>query len=143
MFVTVLGRHAGVTPDDGSRTPFADVPENSYYSGYLNWASENRIVLGTSIDQFSPNDLVTREQMITMIHRYLSHRNVTLSNVLEEIQTFSDTALIAPYAKQAVETLQGGGIILGKENNRFDPQGTATRAEVATILQRLDRAMES
>ena len=92
MFVTALGRLAGIDQADYKTGKFTDVKADAYYAPYVNWAAEKGIVNGTSATTFSPDTNITREQMAV--------------------------------------------IMAGKGGNRFDPKGTATRAEVATVLRR-------
>lgn len=136
MFVTVLGRLAGVTADMNRTSDFTDVPEGQWYTPYVAWAAENKIVEGYGNDLFGPDDLVTREQMCAIITRYLKAEGYELT-VQAEAADFTDSDSISEWAKEAVNYCQTRELIVGKDNNRFAPQDNSTRAEAATILRRL------
>ncbi len=134
MFVTVLGRLHGVdTTAISAKTKFTDVNSSEYYAKYVKWASDNGIVNGTGTTTFSPLANVSREQICAMMVRYCNFAGITLKNVNTPM-TFRDASKISDYAKAAVAACQKGGIVNGKDGGMFDPQGKATRAEVATIM---------
>ena len=132
MLVTVLWREAGSPQVDDM--PFTDVSEGSYYYTAIAWAAKNNIVNGIGDNLFDPEADVTREQMAAIIERYAKSSGIDLE-VTREYAAFADADKIADYAKPSVEALYCAGIINGKDNNLFDPQGSATRAEAATILR--------
>ena len=101
----------------------------------MEWANQNNIVNGTGDGQFSPDQSITREQMAAILVNYAKATGFTLPKVHEE-NTFADSADISTWAKDAVKSTQMAGVLVGKGNNHFDPQGTATRAEVAAMLRR-------
>lgn len=107
----------------------------SYYLGYVEWASKNGIVKGTSTTTFAPDSAITREQMAMIMQNYAKAIGFNLPKVHTEIN-FADNAKISTYAKAAVKQMQMAGVLTGKNDNRFDPQGTATRAEVSAVLKR-------
>ena len=85
MFVTVLGRMAGVEEDRTATSKFTDVKAGSYYAGYVAWAAEQDIVRGTSETTFSPNAKVTREQMATMMYRYAKAQGLDVTGGSEDV----------------------------------------------------------
>ncbi|WP_037373100.1 S-layer homology domain-containing protein [Anaerovorax odorimutans] len=135
MFVTALGRLAEVDVSDYAKSSFTDVKSDVYYMGYIEWASKNSIVNGVGNKYFAPNQFVTREQMAVVMSNYAKTVGYTLPKVYVE-NTFADNAKISAYAKEAVKEMQMAGIISGKNDNLFDPQGTATRAEMSAVLHR-------
>ena len=135
MFVTVLGRLANVNVESYNESSFADVKSHAYYMGYIEWASKNNIVKGIGNGNFAPDQSITREQMAVIIMNYAKTMDLKLTQVHEE-NTFDDSAKISDYAKDAVKQMQMAGILSGKNGNLFDPQGTATRAEVSAMLHR-------
>ena len=135
MFVTALGRLAGVDPADYQSGKFTDVKADAYYAPYVNWAAKTGIVSGTTDTTFAPDTNINREQMAVIMKNYAVKLGYTVPKALEAV-TFADNASISSWAKEAVESMQQAGILAGKTNNRFDPAGTATRAEVATVLRR-------
>jgi hypothetical protein len=135
MLVTVLGRFYGADVSAYDDSAFSDVTADKYYAGYVAWAKESGIVNGTGDDRFSPDAEISRQDLAATVMRYadFAGRNfpVTLA-----YSAFEDDSAIADYAKNAVQTMYGGGIMNGKPGDRFDPQGNATRAEVAAVLHR-------
>ena len=135
MFVTALGRLAGIDPESYKTGKFTDVKADAYYAPYVNWAAEKGIVSGTSATTFSPDTNITREQMAVIMAGYAKKMGYDLP-VVHEAVTFADNAQISSWAAKEVKAMQQAGIMAGKGGNRFDPKGTATRAEVATVLRR-------
>ena len=135
MFVTALGRLAGINPADYQNRKFTDVKADAYYSPYVNWAASKGIVSGTTSSTFAPDSNITREQMAVIMKNYADKMGYSIPKTLEAV-TFADNAQISSWAKDAVKAMQQAGVLSGKENNRFDPQGNATRAEAATVLHR-------
>ena len=135
MFVTALGRLAGVDPTDYQASMFNDVKEDAYYAPYVNWAAKTGVVSGTTDTTFAPDTNINREQMAVIMKNYATKLGYTIPKTLEVVN-FADSAGISSWAKEAVKSMQQAGILAGKTNNCFDPAGTATRAEVATVLRR-------
>ena len=135
MFVTALGRLAGVDPTDYQASMFTDVKEDAYYAPYVNWAAKTGVVSGTIDTTFAPDTNINREQMAVIMKNYATKLGYTIPKTLEVVN-FADSAGISSWAKEAVKSMQQAGILAGKTNNCFDPAGTATRAEVATVLRR-------
>ncbi|MBQ7160833.1 MAG: S-layer homology domain-containing protein [Clostridia bacterium] len=139
MFVTVLSKVAGADLSGYASGPFRDIPAGKYYLKAANWAFANGIVSGTAEGVFSPNASITRQEVCLMIQKYLRYKGVTCREN-ETSGLFADDAKIAKWARSAVYTMRGIGIISGKPGNLADPKGTATRAEVATMIKKLDEA---
>ena len=135
MFVTALGRLAGINPDSYKAGKFTDVKADAYYAPYVNWAAQNGIVEGVTATTFAPDTNINREQMAVIMANYAKKLGYDLPKTLQAV-TFADNAQISSWAKNAVRAMQQAGILAGKNGNKFDPKGTATRAEVATVLRR-------
>lgn len=135
MFVTALGRLAGINPDSYKTGKFTDVKADAYYAPYVNWAAQTGIVTGITATTFAPDTNINREQMAVIMKNYAAKLGYDLPQTLKAV-TFADNANISSWAKDAVRTMQQAGILAGKNGNKFDPKGTATRAEVATVLRR-------
>ena len=135
MFVTALGRLAGINSDSYKTGKFTDVKADAYYAPYVNWAAQNGIVEGVTATTFAPDTNINREQMAVIMANYAKKLGYDLPKTLQAV-TFADNAQISSWAKNAVRTMQQAGILSGKNGNKFDPKGTATRAEVATVLRR-------
>ena len=135
MFVTALGRLAGIDPASYQTRSFSDVKADACYAAYVEWAAKQNIINGTGEGLFSPDTPVTREQMAVIMTNYAGQMGYSIPTTLKE-NTFTDHSAISAWAAEAVGAMQTAGIITGKDGNRFDPQGSATRAEVAAALRR-------
>ena len=135
MFIAALGRLAGVDPAGYQTGTFTDVKADADYAPYVNWAVSKGIADGTSDTTFSPDSSITREQMAVIMKNYAAKLGYAVPKTLEAA-TFADNENISSWAKKAVKSMQQAGVLAGKTNNRFDPKGTATRAEVAAVLRR-------
>ncbi len=129
---TVLYRHAKsptvtVSPD------FTDVKEDTWYTRAVAWAQESNIVSGYGNGRFGTNDPVRREDIAVIFWRYAGRPEVGKD------AEFADMSKVSGYALEAVDWARANGIVSGKGNNRFDPKGCATRAEVATILMNFSK----
>lgn len=137
MFVTVLGRYAGVDASaaETSVSAFVDVAPGSYYYGYVGWAVENGIVLGFSETVFGQADFVTREQVAVFLYRYaqLVGLDTSVDSIATPSSNFQIGEKISPWALKAVTWAMNKGIMRGIDNN-LDHQAEATRAQVAQIL---------
>ena len=135
MFVTALGRLAGVNPADYQTRSFTDVKADAYYAAYVEWAAQKNIAGGTGEKLFSPDVPVTREQMAVMMVNYAGQMGYSIPTPLAAV-TFVDNDKISAWAAKEVTAMQRAGIVKGKDGNRFDPQANATRAEVSAVLRR-------
>ena len=128
MLVTILYRHAGSPAAQPAN--FTDVSTDTWYSNAAGWAATEGIISGYSDGRFGPNDPVTREQLATILWR--TDGSPTASGAGQ----FADQSAIALFATRAVAWAWEQGIVSGKEGNRFAPQDSATRAELAVMLHR-------
>ena len=135
MFVTVLHRLAGSSTANGE-SQFVDVASGTWYNEAVAWAAANGIVLGVSETEFAPHLEITREQMAAMVYRGL-HIFAPNSFATQMHFIFEDADEISPFANNAIQTLANMGIMQGNSDGTFNPQGLATRAEVAAVLQRI------
>ncbi|CUQ42541.1 leucine-rich repeat protein [Hungatella hathewayi] len=136
MFVTVLGRLAGIDPAAyPSSSRFSDIPATAYYAPFVEWAVSKEIVNGTGAASFEPDRPVTREEMAVIMQRYAGKLGYTLPKE-REAEIFADNATITSDMKDAVQAMQQAGVMNGKGGRLFAPQDTATRAEAAAVLRR-------
>ncbi|MEG1968327.1 MAG: S-layer homology domain-containing protein [Clostridia bacterium] len=135
MFVTALGRLAGADVSGYQKSSFADIKSTDYFMSYVEWASKNGIVKGTSATTFAPNAAISRQEMAVIMTNYAKAMNYTLPKTRTAV-IFADNANIASWAAEAVKSMQMAGVIMGKDGNRFDPTATATRAEASAVLRR-------
>ena len=136
MLVTVLWRYANA-PKPGAN-PFTDVPNGKWYTDAVAWAAENGVVNGVGDGKFEPDGSVTREQMATILYRYAQKTGIDTSKHTE-LSAFPDASRVSAYARAPMQWIVAEGVIGGSRENGQDwlnPQGNATRAEVATILMR-------
>lgn len=133
MLVTVLWRLEG-SPAAGS-SDFADVANGSWYDKAVAWANEEGIVTGISDASFAPNAAITREQMATMLYRYAKYLGLNTA-AKADLSDYADADKISAYAVDAMAWAVRAGLINGVTADTLAPAGTATRAQVATILVR-------
>ena len=140
MVVTVLGRLAGIDIADHSGDSFDDVDTAQWYAPYVKWAAELGIVSGVGNNNYAPDADISRQDLAVILYNYAVKMGITLLET-ETAADFDDGSNIASYAAAAVTAMQKAGIISGKPGNVFDPQGIATRAEVAAMLHRFCEAV--
>lgn len=136
MLVTVLWRYAG-EPTEGENI-FTDVGSDTYYTKAVAWAACNEIVGGVGNGKFDPNGNITREQMAAILYRYATKLGIDTSKCAD-LTSFPDANKVSSWASEALSWANAEGLITGSKignNNYLDPQGNATRAQVATILMR-------
>ncbi len=134
MVVTVLWRMAG-SPETTAAPAFTDLTQ-SWYRPAVAWAAANEVTGGVSPSLFAPDKPVTREQLVSFLYRYRQGTGKSVSFDEDALDAFSDVAKVSPYAKDALCWAVSAGVIGGETGNRIDPQGQATRAQLAVILER-------
>lgn len=112
---------------------FTDVVEGSWYADAVNWAAANDIVSGYGDGIFGPNDNITREQMAAILYRYAEYKGYDVSAV-GDLSQFNDADNVSEWANEVMSWAVGAGLINGMGDGSVAPQGTATRAQVATVL---------
>ena len=133
MIVTILYRMAG-EPAVTGMCSFKDVAAGAYYEKPVIWAAENEIVGGYSASTFDPDGAITREQMAAILYRYAKFCGYDVTASVE-IDKFSAADTVSSYALTAMKWASAEGLINGS-GSKLDPQGSATRAQVAAILMR-------
>ena len=134
MLVTVLYRLEG-SPAILPGTDFIDVPASAWYSSAVTWGKLRGIIDGVGGGKFAPEEEVTREQAATILLRYTSYKGYPIS-AFADLSAFGDRGSISSYAQGAMSWAVAEGLISGVGNQRLDPQGNATRAQLAVILMR-------
>lgn len=140
MVVTVLGRYANPSVSNFAASRFNDVTDRAYYAPYVEWAAETGIVSGMGDNSFAPDAPVTREQMAVILINFSHATGLSLPEGTSEAAPFTDYEEFSNWAADAICEINKLGIISGRPNGRFDPKGTATRAEVAAMLTRFIKA---
>ena len=134
MMATILWRMEG-SPAPKGKNGFTDVEAEKWYTDAVTWTAENGIFAGYGKDKFGPDDPITREQLAAIFYRYADYKGYDLT-VKGNLDKFKDADKITDYAKTAMQWAVGSGLMKGKSGNLLDPQGTATRAEIAAMLHR-------
>lgn len=145
MIVTILYRLAGSPdmPESNWGYPYIDVDAAAYYSTPVYWARVNDLVTGYSDDQFGPDDAITREQLAAILYRYANHLGLDTDTdfIPDKYYDFSDYQSVSRYATNAMSWCVNKGIVNGSDG-RLNPQGTAARAEVATMLMNAENILD-
>ena len=134
MLVTALWRLEG-EPEASGASGFPDVKPDAWYAEAVDWASQTGLVSGTGAG-FDPEGSVTREQIASILYRYAKLKGWDVSKTAS-LQDFADGADTSAWATRAMEWAYAEKLITGKDGKCLDPQGQASRAEVAAILMRL------
>ncbi|MBQ1372045.1 MAG: S-layer homology domain-containing protein, partial [Oscillospiraceae bacterium] len=144
MFVVVLARIAGAETDNKTAA-FTDTPAGRWYTGAAAWAAGEGVVNGVGDGKFAPNRSISRQDLCTMVYRYLHGRGLDAKLPGGQNTSFIDAGDISDYAKDAVEICASVGLVAGFSERdgslSFRPGATATRAQTAMILMRLDRLL--
>lgn len=134
MLATVIYRLEGspaIMPTD----KFTDVPDSAWYAHAVAWCQLRGIVNGVSADRFAPNAKMTREQAAAMLLRYSAYKGYAIHG-FADLDAFRDADRISSYALDAMRWAVSVELLNGVGNQRLDPQGNATRAQLAAILMR-------
>ncbi len=139
-FVVALANYSGedITTEECDR--FADVKTAHWYYRATAWAANKGIVSGTSDNTYSPSKQISRQDLCLMLMNYLKYMEIELEADMSEL--FADDAKIGSWAKEAVYAIKTAGIVAGMGENKFDPRGNATRAQVAQMMMQFDKFME-
>ena len=121
-------------PEAPGAAGFTDVAAGAWYADAVNWAAARGIVKGYDTGAFGPEDSVTREQLAAILYRYAQAKGYDTTQGGMAVREFSDSASISDWAQEAMAWAVNAQVLSGKGNGVLDPQGTATRAEVAQML---------
>ena len=141
MVVTILYRLAG-EPDVSGDVSFTDVEPGLWYTDAVLWAAQKGIVNGISETEFAPSGDLTREQLATVLYRYAESMGYDVS-AQADLSGFPDAGDIQDYATEALSWAVAEGLLQGFEDDSLQPGGTATRAQIATILMRFLAAVSA
>lgn len=131
--VLILWRLAG-KPDPETTARFDDLTKD-WYRDAIAWAAEEGVAEGVGQGRFAPEETITREQLVTMLYRYARYQAYDVS-ASANLNRFADSDAVSGFAANAMRWAVSENIILGKEGGRLDPQGAATRAEIAAVFER-------
>ena len=140
MLATLLWRLEGEPAVTGAAS-FTDVAAGTWYTDAVAWAASEGVVNGVGDGSaFAPNDTITREQMAVMLYRYAQYKDYDVTQGGMAAREYADYESISSWAVPAVEWAVNAGLISGTSATTLSPQGSATRAEIATILMRFVEA---
>ena len=120
-------------PESTGVNPFADVKADMWYTDAIVWANANSIVAGYDDSTFGLGDSITREQLAAILYRYAQLKGYDVTEKAD-LTGYTDSASISSYAVEAIQWANANGIVNGMTETTLAPQGTATRAQVATML---------
>ena len=135
MLVTILYRLDG-SPEVNQNSPFEDVPTDTWYTTAVAWGVSNGIVAGYGNGNFGPSDPVTREQLATILYRYVAYRGGDTS-ASSPLDGYTDEEAVSVWAEKSLEWAVGAHIISGTDTKALLPGGHASRAEAAQMLMAL------
>jgi hypothetical protein len=136
-FLTMLANTIkGLDVTQSTPAGFTDVPATEWYYNYVNWGFEKGIVKGIDDVSFDPNGKITREQMAIMLDNLTESTDLILPETHAGM-SFTDDALISPWAAESVNRIVSSGLMGGYPEGDYKPQGNATRAEAATVVYKL------
>ena len=133
MIVSMLARLEGV--ESAESAGFTDVAADDWYATAVNWAASVGITSGTGDGNFSPNAAITREQLAAILMNYAQYKGQDTS-ARATLDTYNDAAAISSWANDVMSWAVAEGLLTGVTNDQLQPQGNATRAQVAAILER-------
>ena len=138
MAAAILYRMAG-SPEVTDTASFSDVKDGAWYAQAVAWAAENGIFSGMPDGSFHPDDAITREQLVTVLYRFLQSQGRTLS-ASGDLSQFRDADRSGDWAAEALSWAIGANVLRGNGDRTLNPDGTTTRAELAQILLNYMRA---
>ena len=135
QLVTMLHRLAGSPAVEGE-SPFTDVHAGAYYADAVIWANRNGIVMGYDDGTFRPDEVITREQIVTMLHRYVVMLEKD-NGARDDLSAFNDLDMLHSYALEPIQWAVANGVVNGMSETVLGPRGYATRAQTVTMLHRI------
>lgn len=148
MFVTVLGRRALIDKSRYSGSSFSDVKVGQYYAPYVEWATGIGIVNGTGNGRFSPEGFITREDLITLLYRYVQYcsdtpeASLALGPFAGDYSKYSDRGQVSSYAQEPMKWAVSCKFVTGVTGTTIAPKNKATRAQVAKIFMESDYLLD-
>lgn len=136
MLVTILWR-LEKNPVPTKDCYFTDVNSNMYYYEAIKWALAENLISGYDANSFGPDDSISREQLATILYRYMSYKNADISCTMDDLYVYEDYDKIEPYAVEAFKWAVENKIITGISEKELSPKGSAVRCQVATMLKRI------
>lgn len=147
QFASLMVRVLGVSGSGENLTasPFKDVPDTAWYAGAVRDAYASGLISGYPGGLFKPEALISRQELAVLAWAALNFKRDTAAQIEARLSgvsplasfedTFRDSSIVAPWAREAVAYLAAAGIMKGRSGGMFAPLDTATRAEAAVILK--------
>lgn len=136
VLVTALARLADADVSSYKTSSFTDVAKDKYDLPYIEWAYKKNIIQGVGNGQFAPDRAITREEIAAILTNYAKAIGYQLP-VTREVIIFADNSSISSTYVDAVKAMQQAGIMMGENNNKFNPKAYVTRAEFTAMLHHL------
>lgn len=133
MLVAVLYRLS--QSEEMAENIFTDVEDGKWYTEAITWAAQNNIVSGYGDGKFGPEDILTREQMVAILHQYSKFTGYDVSKK-DDLSAYQDADKISDWARDKMQWAVGNGLIKGVGDNQVSPQTGASRAQFAAIMER-------
>jgi len=140
MMVTILYRIAG-EPEVEGVPAFTDVPADVFYTAPVVWAVEKGITNGISAQLFAPDKSLTRQELVTFLHRFAKHMGYDVT-ATTDLSAYTDLAEVQPYAVEAFQWAVASGIVKGTTDTTLAPEDTTTRAQVSLMVYRMLSAQD-
>lgn len=137
MIATLVHRLEG-TPQTDFDSAYPDVLDNHYYTEAVDWGTEYKVLWGYGNGLYGPEDLVTREQLVSILYRYANYKGLDTS-IKGDLSAFTDADNITGYALPGMKWAVANGLIAGRTSDTLEPTAYATRAEVLTIFVKIHR----
>ena len=143
QLVTILARLASAdTSGCAAGLTFKDTKKSAWYADAVGWAVSAGLVTGYLDNTFKPNDKVLRQELAVLFARFLTANYITLPEI-DNPATFADAGKIPKWAAEGVDVMRLCGIVTGDNNGNFNPQKSASRAEIAVMITRYLAAKEN
>ena len=140
MAVTMIARMAGADVKAAPRSPFTDAPAGAWFTPYVNWAYANSVTEGMSATSFAPGRVITRQEFITMLERYIEAQGISIAPARTPFHDMGDTA---GWAKTAVERFYARGLVKGDNHGNLLPQKVLSRSEGTAFIMRTAEYLKS
>ena len=138
MLARVIGANESIDVEKASEYSFPDVDAEKWYAPYIYWAAENEIIIGYEDGTFAPDNTVTREEMMTVLHRYAAYRKENITTDLTVLDAFEDRESVGDWAKEGVAWCLQNKIFNGVTPTQLKPQNIMDRAQLSKIMTVLD-----
>ena len=139
MLMTVLYRLAGSPEDEllSADASFSDVPDSAWYAAYVKWGAEQGITAGTGANTFGPEQKVTREQIVVLLHSFVRNYLGQSADARADLSGYQDLSQVSVWARDSFAWAVAEGIVGSTSSSTLtlSPQNSATRAEVAAMLR--------